>query len=283
MNYQLFATYSSIKPQPFVKWAGGKRKLLPELTKHVPTQFETYYEPFLGAGALLFHLQPKIAFISDSNAELINCYKVLKDEPEWLANTIDSFPVNSEFYYELRAADKNEDFLNKPCLWRAARFIYLNKTCYNGLYRVNRQGEFNVPFGKYKNPSIYDIENINAVNCFLSFNSVSIEAMDFHVSLMMPGRNDFVYLDPPYDVLSDTSNFTGYTLGGFQKADQRVLKGWMDKLTARGAKVLQSNADTPFIRNLYSDYEIIEVFAKRSINSKGDKRGNVTELLIRNY
>ena len=272
-----------MKPKPFLKWAGGKTQLLPVLSEHIPANFRTYYEPFVGAGALLFHLQPKVAVVSDFNAELINCYKVLKDKPECLTGTIDSLPINSNFYYELRAADRNEDFLDKPCLWRAARFIYLNKTCFNGLYRVNKQGEFNVPFGKYKNPSIYDIENINAVNGFLVSNSVSIEAMDFQKTLMLPHQSDFVYLDPPYDTFSDTSNFTGYTLGGFQRADQKVLKGCMDRLTARGAKALQSNADTPFIRELYADYEIVEVQAKRSINSKGDKRGKVTELLIKNY
>lgn len=272
-----------MKPKPFLKWAGGKTQLLPELVKHVPSEFGTYYEPFIGGGALLFHLQPRNAVIADVNADLILCYETIKENLDLLISTIDSFPMSSEFYYELRAADREESFSSKPDFWRAARLIYLNKTCFNGLYRVNSKGEFNVPFGKYKNPAIYDFENLVAINSFLSFNDIKIINQGFQLTMSMANNSDFMYLDPPYDVLSETSNFTGYTLEGFARKDQQVVKLCMDSLSGRGVKVLQSNADTPFIRALYADYNIIEVQAKRAINSKADKRGNVTELLIKNY
>lgn len=272
-----------MKPKPFLKWAGGKTQLLPELVKHVPSEFGTYYEPFIGGGALLFHLQPRNAVIADVNQELVNCYKVIANAPDWLKGVIDTFPIESEFFYELRAADRAATFQDKSDIWRAARLIYLNKTCFNGLYRVNQKGEFNAPWGKYKNPKIYDADNLIAVSKYLVSNNVLINVRDFRASLLAPESNDFVYLDPPYDVLTDTSNFTGYTLVGFDRSNHKNLKECMDSLSARGVKALQSNADTPFIRALYADYEIVEVQAKRAINSKADKRGNITELLIKNY
>lgn len=265
-----------------MKWAGGKTQLLPQLVEHIPS-FDTYYEPFIGGGALLFELQPKKAVIADVNSELINCYKVVKDKPRELASLIDTFPINSEFFYELRSADRDADYTHKSPVWKAARILYLNKTCFNGLYRVNNKGEFNAPWGKYSNPKIYDWDNLQAVSAYFNDNLVCFETEGFYDTLVEPSKGDFVYCDPPYDVLSDTSNFTGYTLGGFTRADQKCLKEYIDDLTNEGVKVLQSNADTPFIRTLYSDYNIIEVQAKRSINSKGDKRGSITELLIKNY
>lgn len=272
-------------PRPFVKWAGGKTKLLSELLKYTPVNFDTYYEPFIGGGALLFELQPKRAVIADVNTELINCYKVIQQAPDKLAAIIDSFPVSPEFFYKLREADREQAYEHKSSIWKAARIIYLNKTCYNGLYRVNNKGEFNAPWGKYSNPKIYDWDNLQAVSAYLNDNQVSIEAKSFDELLMSKvfTPSSFVYCDPPYDVLTDTSDFTGYCKGGFTRNHQRVLKICVDVLSRNCVKVLVSNADTPFIRDLWKDYNIIEVKARRSINSVADKRGNVTELLIKNY
>lgn len=273
-----------MNPKPFLKWAGGKTQLLPQLVEHIPN-FDTYYEPFLGAGALLFELQPKRAVIADVNAELINCYRAIKHNSEELVAIINSFPINSEFFYRLRAADRDLSFALKSDVWKAARIIYLNKTCFNGLYRVNNKGEFNSPWGKYSNPKIYDWDNLQFVNSYLNNSSVKIIDQDFEALLRSEffAASSFVYCDPPYDVLSDTSDFTGYSAGGFTRKHQWGLRACVDILSRDGVKVLVSNADTPFIRDLYKDYEIVEVQAKRSINSKGNKRGNVTELLIKNY
>lgn len=276
-----------MNPKPFLKWAGGKTQLLPVLSEHIPGVFDTYYEPFVGAGALFFHLMPNKAVIADINSELINCYAMLANSETALKTLeiIDGFPINQEFFYQLRAADREKDFFQKSSAWRAARIIYLNKTCYNGLYRVNGNGEFNAPWGKYKNPKIYCPDNIKAVMDYLqnSSASISISPTDYKFTLLCPTYKDFVYLDPPYDVLTETSNFTGYAMGGFHREQQKALKECVDNLTDGNVRVLQSNADTPFIRNLYKDYEIIEVQAKRNINSNADKRGAITELLIKNY
>lgn len=266
---------------PFVKWAGGKRQLLPELLKHVPNNYNTYFEPFLGGGALLFALQPSKAFINDINSELINCYLVIAEHPLHLLAEIKTFPIDQDFYYKLREEDRNPYFQQKDRIWRAARFIYLNKTCFNGLYRVNQKGQNNVPWGKYKNPTVLD-KSVLEVSHYLRTSKVCICNTTWQGIFSLVTPNSFVYLDPPYDVLSQTANFTGYSEKPFGKTEQAELKAGMDMLTERGAKVLQSNANTPFICNLYKDYEIIEVQAKRAINSKGDKRGNVTELLIKN-
>lgn len=273
-----------MNPKPFLKWAGGKTQLLPELLKHVPTDFETYYEPFLGGGALLFELQPKRAVIADINWELVNVYEELKSNPTKVTGYIDSFPIKKEFFYKLRELDRVRGWdHNFDWAWRAARMMYLNKTCYNGLWRVNKKGENNTPWGYYSNPTIYELDNIHAVSSYLNTSDVDISSADFQNTLSNPTTNDFVYLDPPYDILNDTSNFTGYSAGGFSKGNHEILKQCVDSLTKRNVKVLQSNADTPFIRDLYADYHIVEVQAKRSINSKGNRRGSITELLIKNY
>lgn len=267
---------------PFVKWAGGKRQLLPELLKHVP-DYQTYFEPFVGGGALLFALQPRKAFINDINSELINCYLVIAEHPlHHLLAEIKTFPIDQDFYYKLREEDRNPDFQQKDKVFRAARFIYLNKTCFNGLYRVNKKGQNNVPWGKYKNPTVLD-ESVRKVSHYLRTAEVCICNTTWQEIFSIVTPNSFVYLDPPYDVFSQTANFTSYSKLPFGKNEQTELKAGVDELNARGAKVLQSNANTPFIRDLYRDYEITEVQAKRAINSKGNKRGNVSELLIKNY
>ena len=276
--------------KPFLKWAGGKTQLLPEVLKHVPQSFDTYYEPFIGGGALLFEMQSKRAVIADVNAELINCYKVIRDNPDRLMELLDTFPIDEDFFYKMRQADRDEAFVMASDYWKAARIIYLNKTCFNGLYRVNKRGEFNTPWGKKKpGQSIYDRGQIEAISTYLNNNQVTILNSGFNETLKRiskPRISDgkvFVYCDPPYDVLSETSNFTGYSVGGFSRQDQTVLKNSVDDLTDLNCKVLLSNADTPFIRNLWKDYEIITIESSRAINSKGAKRGKINEVLIKNY
>ena len=271
--------------QPFLKWAGGKRQLLPEIRKRVPRKYKLYFEPFLGAGAVLFELQPKTALINDVNKELVNCYRVIKESPEELINHARTHPVNEKYFYQLRSLDRDPGFSELSSLERASRIIYLNKTCYNGLFRVNSQGQFNVPFGNYSDPVIVDEVVIRAVSKYLNEATVDISSDDFKSALSGAARGDFVYLDPPYDPLSDTSSFTGYNLHSFDRDEQERLKEVCDELDSRGCKVLLSNSATDYIRGLYSDssrYSVIEVDASRNINSVGASRGKISELLISN-
>ncbi|MDQ3816155.1 MAG: DNA adenine methylase [Acidobacteriota bacterium] len=273
--------------QPFLKWAGGKRQLLPEIRKYVPKRYKLYFEPFVGAAAVLFDIQPRAAIINDANAELINCYHVLKRDPEALIAKLSEHKENNDkkYFYRLRQLDREPSFALLSDIERAARIIYLNKTCYNGLFRVNSQGQFNVPFGNYTNPNIVDEVVIRAASRYLTEADVAISNDDFAAAVNGAGRGDFVYLDPPYDPVSDTSSFTGYNLNSFDKKEQRRLKDLCDDLTRRGCKVLLSNSATDFIRDLYGDrtrYTIVEVEANRNINSVGTGRGKINELLILN-
>jgi DNA adenine methylase len=271
--------------QPFLKWAGGKRQLVPEIRKYIPPKFKLYFEPFVGAGAVLFELQPSTALINDANQELINCYRVIKETPEELIAHARKHQNTKKYFYRLRSLDREPDFKTLSPLERASRIIFLNKTCYNGLFRVNSQGQFNVPFGNYSNPVIVDEIVIRAVSRYFNEAQVQISTDDFEVALSGAGRGDFVYLDPPYDPVSDTSSFTGYNLNSFGRDEQRRLQRVCDDLTQRGCKVLLSNSATEFIRELYSDtsrYTIVEVEANRNINSVGTSRGKISELLIFN-
>lgn len=275
-----------IKPnplaQPFLKWAGGKRQLLPEIQKVLPKTFRRYFEPFVGAGALLFNLQHRNTVINDFNAELINCYRTIKREPEALIRLTQQHPHTMEEFYRLRALDRRPDFQQLSNLERAARIIYLNKTCYNGLFRVNSRGQFNVPFGDYVNPRIIEAPVIRAVSIYLNEANVEILQGDFADAVKGAKQGDFIYFDPPYDPLSDTSSFTGYSLNSFNRKAQKRLKETCDQLCDRGCKVLVSNSATDFIRNLYDNirYTIKEVEANRNINSVGSGRRKISELLI---
>ena len=275
-----------IKAKPFVKWAGGKRQILDKLRSLVPEEYNTYYEPFVGGGALLFDLAPQNAVINDSNEELINVFNVLCNEKKYskMCRYLNKFERkhNEEFYYEIRNIDRNKKKFNKlNDSKRAARTIYLNKACFNGLYRVNSKGEFNVPFGKKTKVNTYDGENLLNVHTYLTLNNVSILCCDFEDAVSNAKEGDFVYFDPPYD--SDTSTFNSYTEDGFNKDEQRRLAKVFKELDAKGVKVMLSNHNTILIKELYKDYNFHIIEAKRSINSNGKKRGKVEEVIITNY
>src|SRR6266496_956317 len=271
--------------QPFLKWAGGKRQLVSTIRDYIPRRFELYFEPFVGAGAVLFDLQPHTALINDANRELINCYRVIKRDPAGLIAHVRQHRNTKTYFYNLRSLDRDPSFKKLSPIERASRIIFLNKTCYNGLFRVNSQGHFNVPFGNYSNPVIVDEVVIRAVSRYLTGAHIEISNDDFEAALSGASRGDFVYLDPPYDPLSDTASFTGYNLNSFGSDEQRRLKAVCDDLTGRKCKVLLSNSDTEFIRELYGDtsrYTIVEVAASRNINSVATARGKISELLIFN-
>ena len=269
--------------QPFLKWAGGKRQLLKEIEKYIPTKFSTYYEPFLGGGAVLFNLQHKKAIVNDSNQELINAYKVIRDNVDELIKDLKKHENTAEYFYFLREKDRTSEYSNLSNVERASRLIYLNKTCYNGLFRVNSQGEFNTPYGNYKNPNIVNEYVLRSVSNYLNKNDIKFLEGDFEDALKNIRKGAFVYFDPPYMPISDSSSFTGYTLDGFTMDDQIRLKVLCDKLDERGIKFLLSNSTAPIILDLYKDYKIEFVNAKRAINSIGKKRGEIKEVLIMNY
>lgn len=270
---------------PVVKWVGGKRQLLDDIIPLVPDHFSTYVEPFVGGGALLFEIQPKKAIVNDLNHELINLYKVIKDNPNELLLLLEEHELNNseEYFYQIRALDRSESYDEMSDIEKAARIIYLNKTCYNGLFRVNQSGQFNSPYGKYKNPNIVNKPVVLAMANYFQNNNITLLNGDYKMALQKLRKGAFVYFDPPYMPISSSSSFTGYTENGFDKKQQIELKKECDKLNSKGIKFLLSNSDHPFIRELYKDYEIITVKAKRSINSNSNKRGEINEVLVRNY
>ncbi len=274
-----------IKGKPFVKWAGGKRQIIDKLKQYIPNNYNCYYEPFIGGGALFFELAPKVAVINDSNKELMNVYKVLCDHEKYtkMCKVLNRYEANhsEEFYYEVRNMDKEKNFNRLSDYKKAARTLYLNKSCFNGLYRVNSKGQFNVPFNKNKKVNTYDGENLLTIHMHLNMNDITIENVDFEECVKTAKKGDFVYFDPPYD--SDTSTFNSYTEEGFGKEEQRRLAKVFKELDERGVYVMLSNHNTILINELYKDYNIHIIEAKRSINSKGSKRGNVEELIITNY
>lgn len=278
---------SNIKP--FVKWAGGKNGLINSLISFIPKNFNSYFESFVGGGALFFYLKnlnilnSKKIYLNDKNAELINAYKQIKINPNKLLEELEILKNNhnKEYFYKIRNLDRDFDFYSLSEVFRAARFIYLNKTCFNGLCRYNAKGNFNTPMGSYKNPKIYDKDLIFSVHEVLK--NVSITNKDFEVVSLKAKKGDFVYFDPPYYPINKTSSFVSYT-DNFSANEQIRLYKLFKMLDCEGIKVLQSNSNTDFIKELYKDFEIIEVISKRAINCKGDKRGKITELIIRgNY
>lgn len=281
----LARTINEKLPQPFLKWAGGKRQLLPEIRKYIPETFHTYYEPFVGAGAVLFDLQPQKAVINDINAELVNVYYAIKDNVDELIEDLKKHENDKDYFYEIRNMDRTPEYEELSPVKKASRIIYLNKTCFNGLFRVNSRGQFNVPFGKYKNPQIVNEEVLRAVHAYLSSAEIEIKNIDFVSAVANAAKGDFVYFDPPYDPVSETSSFTSYSLNGFKKEDQIRLRDLCVELDHRGVKFLLSNSATDFIIDIYSEKGFIveTVSATRNINSVASKRGKIDEVLIRNY
>lgn len=266
-----------LKAGPFLKWAGGKGRLLAQYQPLFPKQFGRYFEPFVGAGAVFFHLAPAEAHLSDINSELVNAYIVIRDQVDDLIARLSQYPHDREFYYALRALDPE----TLTPVERAARIIYLNKTCFNGLYRVNRRGQFNVPFGDYKNPKILDEAGLRAAHAALQ--GVTIAHQGFDAVLAEAKAGDFVYFDPPYHPLSPTASFTAYAADDFGPEDQIRLAAVFRRLDAKGVKIMLSNSDTPFVRDLYEGFHIQQVWAPRAINRDASKRKGVPELVVTNY
>jgi DNA adenine methylase len=267
-------------PRPFLKWAGGKTQLLPELERRVPACFGDYHEPFVGSGALFFRLRAlgriRRARLSDLNEDLIECYVIVRDQVEELIAALTRLRKRTDRagFYEIREQRPAE----LSPVERAARLIYLNKTCYNGLYRVNRAGKFNVPFGRYKNPNVCDAANLRA--CSAALKDVEIERSPFQAVLRHAKAGDFVYFDPPYVPVSQTAHFTAYYRDGFDEGRQRALAEAARALSERGCRVLLSNSDTPLVHRLYRGFSVERVGARRAINSVPGGRGEVAEVVV---
>ncbi len=259
----------------------GKTQLLPELSKRVPNSFGRYYEPFAGGGALFFYLQPQRACITDINPDLVNLYTVVRDQVEALIEDLSQHIYEKAYFYQMRSIDRTPAYEGWTDVQRASRFIYLNKTCYNGLYRVNSKGQFNVPFGRYTDPTILDPVNLYA--CQAALQKAVIEVSDFYSVRKRVRANDFIYFDPPYAPLSATSKFTSYTKDGFNREMQYVLRDLCRALDRRSVRFMLSNSSAPLILDLYSEFNIEHVYATRSINSKAGRRGKISEVLVTNY
>lgn len=266
---------------PIIKWAGGKTRLLPELVARAPRSFRRYYEPFAGGAALFLHLAPDSATLADTNADLINLYRVAAAGYEALSTELEIHQTAhcEHYYYALRARWNDGHYLNPVA--RAAAFLYLNKTCFNGLWRVNANGHFNVPMGDYVNPKIYQPTVLWSAGRVLA--GARLQVADFGQIAAGAGADDFVYFDPPYIPKTETSSFTAYTPGGFGEAQHLALAMEFRRLSARGTQVMLSNSDTTMSRELYRDYRIFEVSRSGSMNSDTTKRGRVGELIVTNY
>ncbi len=283
------ASCLNLPARPFLKWAGGKTQLLPQLEPLFPNRFNGYHEPFVGSAAVYFHFynlkqagELKSALqrvrLTDSNEELINCYRAVRDEVESVIARLVEHKQNHspQYYYAVR--DQNPANLGE--VERAARVIYLNKTCYNGLYRVNRNGQFNVPPGSYKNPGIFDPAGLRAASRALA--DVTLEVADFREVLKRARRGDFIYFDPPYYPLTKTASFTSYTRAPFGKPDHQSLAQVLKALDEKGCKVMLNNSWTGFTRRLYPGFKRLELRAARPINSKPAQRGKISEMVVVN-
>jgi len=267
-------------PRPFLKWAGGKGRLIPQYQPHLPRpdQYTTYYEPFLGGGALFFHLQPARACLMDINPELVNVYQCVRDQVERVIALLRKHETlhSKEYYYAMRSQSPS------TCAERAARLIYLNRTCFNGLYRENSRGLFNVPMGRYKNPRICHSELLRVVSASLQNTSIAEHPFEAILNLATQPE-DFVYFDPPYYPISATSKFTGYNRFSFSEEDHIRLRDVFVQLARRNVQVMLSNSDCPFVRDLYAGFNIHTISAIRAINSNTQRRGKITEVLVTSY
>jgi DNA adenine methylase len=277
-----------VTPKPFVKWAGGKRQLIPILNKNLPKQMGTYYEPFLGGGALLFHIlterDRQSCGISDLNSDLILTYTTIRDKIDELINSLKTHSKNykkdaKSYYYSIRESAP------KSAIEKTSRLLFLNRTCFNGLYRVNSKGKFNVPLGRYTNPNIVNEENLRAVSHVLQSSKVSIQCRDFESVLKDVKKDDFVYFDPPYQPVSSTANFTSYTHKSFTFDDLERLADLCLKLDSKECKVMLSNSNSKEVEDMFTEkqWKIKKIQANRSINSDSRKRTGHYELLIKNY
>lgn len=268
-------------PRPFIKWVGGKGQLLPHLIKKSPQGYGRYFEPFLGGGALFFGLRPQRAVLSDVNTELINTYQVVRDSVEALIAELAHHRYDEAHYYAVRAWDRAADYASLSPVARAARFIFLNKTGFNGLHRVNSQGHFNVPFGDYNNPTILDAPNLR--RCSAALAGVTIEVAGYIEVEARAAAGDFVYFDPPYAPLTATSNFTSYTAGGFDRADQERLRDLCVRLDKKGVHFTVSNSSAPLILELYAQFRVALVEARRFVNARAAGRGPIKEVIVSNF
>jgi DNA adenine methylase len=268
---------SSTPARPFLKWAGGKGQLIQQYLPYFPKRFDTYYEPFLGGGAIFFYLRPEQAVLADLNPELVNVYCCIRDRVEAVLSLLEHHQRQHcrEYYYQMRSSP------GTTAVERAARLIYLNKTCFNGLYRENSKGQFNVPMGRYKSPKICHPDLLYAVADTLQ--GIKIRTQSFDTVLETATCRDFVYFDPPYHPISPTSRFTSYSRYSFHAADQIRLRDTFAALADRGVKVMLSNSDCPFVRELYQGFKIHTIYAGRSINSNAQRRGKIAEVLITSY
>lgn len=279
--------FRQYKIKPFVKWAGGKTQILDELKELMPKKFNTYYEPFLGGGAFFLNLAPNKAVVSDYNEELISAFLCFKDTNNYILMIEEIIKHeknhNEDYYYKVREMDRDVNYKNLPIYIKAARLIYLNKACFNGLYRVNSKGYFNVPSGKKEVVKAYNQSLFDDLHEYLSNPDITILDGDFEVAIESAKKGDFVYFDPPYDTFEDKDSFTTYTKDSFGKEEQKRLSEVFKKLDKKGVFVMLSNHNTKYIRELYKGFNIKIIEAKRIINSKGNKRGKVEEVVITNY
>lgn len=272
------STLTAERASPFVKWVGGKRQLISELTSLLPRNFNRYWEPFLGGGAFFFALAPKAAFLSDINTELVLTYTVVRDKVSDLVEELSTYSYDKDLYYEIRNIDRDpERYAALSDVKRAARLIYLNRCGFNGLYRVNSKGIFNVPFGRYSNPTILNRSNL--LLCSKALQGVEILNAQYLEIEGRVSKGDLVYFDPPYVPVSKSTSFTAYTKDGFGLQQQIELRDLCVRLRDRGVYVIASNSDTDTVRELYSDFDLYEVFAARSINSVASLRSGVGEII----
>lgn len=271
--------------RPFTKWTGGKRQLLSVIKSLMPESYNRYFEPFVGGGALFFELAPKDAIINDFNSELINCYQQIKDNPSELIKLLSKHKESNskEYYLNLRSADRDSRIEKMNNVERAARIMYMLRVNFNGLYRVNSKNQFNVPYGRYKNPQIVDSDLIVSISQYLNENIIHILNGDFEEAVKDVGAGDFVYFDPPYIPLSETSSFTSYTHEGFSYEDHVRLRDTFKKLDEKGAYVMLSNSSSPLVEELYKDYNIHKVSATRTNGAKSSSRGKIDEIIVTNY
>ena len=271
--------------QPFTKWTGGKRQLLGELRSYMPETFGRYFEPFVGGGALFFDLAPEKAVINDFNEELINAYRQIKNNPAELINLLIKHKENNskDYYLELRSADRDGRISRMTGVERAARILYMLRVDFNGLYRVNSKNQFNVPYGRYKNPKIVDVDLLYQISEYLNENDVEILQTDFAEAVKDAQTGDFVYFDPPYIPLNETSSFTSYTHEGFSYEEQVRLRNTFKELTERGVYAMLSNSSSPLVEELYKDFNIYFVEAQRTNGAKSSSRGKISEIIVTNY